>query len=139
MVEALLVRFHVQEPAEQQVVVELLAKQPLTANRVQRHQQRGLEQSLGRYRRPSHATVHLVENRRQLLEHPVGYLLDTPQRMSMRYLLLHIHPHQHRPLLPLFTAHPPLPPTSPQPHSLPKTKSITIGFRRFSTAFSERE
>jgi hypothetical protein len=29
MVEGLLVQFHVQEPAEQQVVIKLLAKQPL--------------------------------------------------------------------------------------------------------------
>src|SRR6266404_5124700 len=46
MVEARLVQLQIQEPAEQQVIVELLAQQPLTAHRVERHQQRGFEQAL---------------------------------------------------------------------------------------------
>src|SRR5262249_14290504 len=117
--------------AEQQIVIKLLAKQPLTANRVQRHQQRGLEQSLGRYRRSSHAAVHLVEERRQVFEHPVGYLLDAPQWMFLRDPLLHIHHHQHRSLLPLLTSHPPLPP--PLLRHTCNSHTITNPSRGFST------
>ena len=64
-VEARLDHVHVEEPAEQQVVVELLAEQPLASHGVQRHQQRRLQQPLGRDRRPPHAAVHRVEHRRQ--------------------------------------------------------------------------
>jgi hypothetical protein len=47
-----LVCVHVEEPTEQQVVVELLAELPIAADRVQRHQYLRLEQALGWNRRP---------------------------------------------------------------------------------------
>src|SRR6266702_2277664 len=46
MIEARLVQLHVQKPAEQQIVVELLTEQPLAANRIQCHQQRSFERML---------------------------------------------------------------------------------------------
>jgi hypothetical protein len=46
VVEALLGSVHVQEPPEQQVVVELLAEEPLAPHAVERHQQRGFQQPL---------------------------------------------------------------------------------------------
>src|SRR6266852_5192908 len=100
MVEARLVHLQIQKPAEQKVVVELLAKQPLAAHRLQRHQQRGFQQPLRRNRRPSYRAVQLIEH------------------------------HQHRPLPPLLTAHPPLPPPPRLPTQTNYTKMI---FRRFST------
>ena len=66
-VEARLGHVHVEEPAKQQVVVELLAELPLAAHRVQRHQQRRLQQPLGRDRRPPACRVHRVERRRERL------------------------------------------------------------------------
>jgi hypothetical protein len=110
VVEAGLVHLRIQEPAEQQVVVELLAKQPLAAHRVQRHQQRGFQQPLGRQRRSPHRAVHLIEHRRKFLERSLGQGFDAPQRMVLRDPLLRIDHHQHRPLPLIFTAHPPLPP-----------------------------
>src|ERR1700680_2460712 len=48
MVEARIVPVQVQEPAEQQVVVQLLTEHPLTAHRVERHQERSFQQPLWR-------------------------------------------------------------------------------------------
>jgi hypothetical protein len=47
-VEGRVLDVHVQEPLEQQVVVESLAELALTPHRVQRHEDAGLEQTLGR-------------------------------------------------------------------------------------------
>src|SRR5262249_36841630 len=54
---------HVQEPAKQQVVTELLAQQPLAAHRVECHQHHRLEQPLGWNRRTTNRAVHRVEGR----------------------------------------------------------------------------
>ena len=85
VVEARLVGLQVQKPAEQKVVVQLLAQQPLAAYRVQRHQQGRLQQPLGRNRRPSHRAVHRIEPRRQLRQRRVGQGFDAPQRMALRH------------------------------------------------------
>jgi len=61
MVEGGLVPVQVEELAKQQVIVQLLAEHPLAAHRIQRHQQRGLQQSLRRDRGSTHFTVHLLE------------------------------------------------------------------------------
>jgi amidase len=44
------------------------------------------------------------------IKHRVGHVLDAPERMILRHPLLHVQHHQHRPLPPLLTTHPPLPP-----------------------------
>src|SRR6266567_2502143 len=51
---------HVQEPAVQELVVELLTEGTLTATRVQRNQQRRLEQPLRRNGRSAARGIHLV-------------------------------------------------------------------------------
>jgi len=131
MIEARLGRVHIEEPAEQQIVIELLAEQPFAAHGVQRHQQRGLQQPLGWDRRPPNGAVHLIEQRRKLRQRPVGEFLDPPQRMLLRRPLARLHDHQHRPLPPLFSPHPPLPP----PIRLATlTNYIATKFRRLSTA-----
>jgi hypothetical protein len=110
MVKARLVQLQVQKPATQQIVGELLAQQPLAANRIQRHQQRGFEQPLRWNRRPPQEAVHLVEDHRQLLEHGIHQLLDAPQRMLLGNPLCHVDHQQHRPLSPFLATHPLLPP-----------------------------
>src|SRR6201981_3037725 len=144
MVKARLVPLQIQKPAEQQIVVELFAEHPLAANRIQRHQQRGLEQTLGRNRRPPQWAVHLLEDRRQLLERGIGHLLDTPQRMLLGNSLFQVDHHQHRPLPPLLPAHPPSPPPPPLlPSNTNYTRtnfnSTKINFMTFSTACLELE
>src|SRR6267143_2054351 len=88
--EALLVQIHVEEPAEQQVVVELLAEERLAPHRVERHQQRRLEQPLRRNRGPTDRAVHLVEHSRQLPQRRVRQLLQLPQRMLLRHRTLRL-------------------------------------------------
>ena len=65
LVEARLHQAHVQEPAPEQLEVELFAEGAFTAHRVQADQQTGLEQPLGRNRRSATSAVHGVERRRQ--------------------------------------------------------------------------
>ena len=48
-----IIRAQTHKPAEQQVVVELLQQQPLRADPVERLQQRGQQQLLGRHRWPA--------------------------------------------------------------------------------------
>ncbi len=64
-VERRLVGAHVEEPAEQQVVVELLAELPVASHRVQGHQDLCLQQPLRWDRRPPDAAVHRIERRGQ--------------------------------------------------------------------------
>src|SRR5438132_1219482 len=120
MIEARLVQLHVQKPAEQQIVVELLTEQPLAANRIQRHQQRSFEQTLGRNRRTPQHAVDLVKDRRQLSQRQIRHLLDARQRMLLGNSLFQVHYQQHRPLSPFLAAHPPLPPAALHPS--PQTK-----------------
>ena len=69
-VERRLVDAHVQEPLEQQVVVEPFAERPLRADRVHRHQHRRLQQRLRRHAAPATGRVHRVEHRRRARRAP---------------------------------------------------------------------
>ena len=60
-VEARLHQVHIQEPAIEQVVVELLAEGSLTPVRIQRDQQQRLQQTLGMDRCRSDLLIHTVE------------------------------------------------------------------------------
>jgi len=52
LIQPRILQTHVQEPAEQNVVVEHLAEQPIRAHRIQRNEQLALEQPLRWDRRP---------------------------------------------------------------------------------------
>lgn len=94
--EALLDHVHVHEPAEEQVVVELLAELTLASDRVESHQQRRLEQSLGRDGRSPDLGIHRAEHGRELAERGVRQLLDRPKRVVRWYPGFRRHEHQHR-------------------------------------------
>jgi hypothetical protein len=72
------------EPAEQQVVLQLLHQQPFAADGVQRLQQQRPEQLLGWDRRPPNVGVQTVKAGRQPCEHRVGHLANRAQRMVGR-------------------------------------------------------
>jgi hypothetical protein len=131
VVEARLGHIHIEEPAEQQVVVELLAEHPFAAHGVERHQQRGLQQPLGWERRSPDQAVHRIEQRRELPQRRIGEFLDPSQRMLLGHPIARLHNHQHRPLPSLFTPHPPLPPPI---RLATQTNYITMKFKRLSTA-----
>ena len=88
VIEGTLLQIHVQEPAEQHVVVEHLAEQPIRAHRVQRNQQRRFEQSLRRDRRTAYRCVHRIEVRAHRGKHRVGLRLHPTQWMIGRDPLL---------------------------------------------------
>lgn len=104
-VEARLDQTHVQEPPEQEVVLQFLAERPLRPHRVQRDQQRRLQQSLRRDRWPPRLGVDLVKDGRQLAQRRIRQPLDRPDRMSHRHPAFQIHERQHRHLRILLPTH----------------------------------
>src|SRR5262245_16031760 len=96
---------HVEEPAILEVIVQLFTEGSLTADRVQAHQQRRLQQPLGWNRRPAILGIHLIEQRRQLPKRCVGYVLDRSQRMIEWNSRLQVNERQHADLRVLSSAH----------------------------------
>ncbi len=82
-VERLVCELHVQEPLEQHVVAELLTEQSLASQTVQRHQERRLQQVLGRDRGSTDAGVHLVEDRLQFSQSLIRKLLHRSRRFVL--------------------------------------------------------
>ena len=85
------VRIKADEPAEEQVVVELFHQQALRADRVEGLQQQRPQQLLGRDAGPAHLAVQPVEQRRELGQGPVGHLVHRPQGMVLGHALLRGH------------------------------------------------
>lgn len=83
-VERLGVDGQIQEPFEQQVVVEAFAERSLASDRIQRHQHRRLQQRLGRHARSDRRGVHGIEVAIELAEHHIDDLADPPDRMIRR-------------------------------------------------------
>ena len=101
VIEAGLEEIHIQEPAKQQVVGQLLAESPLAPNGVQADQQAGFEQPFG-WNGGTTLTVggvHLIEQRRKLHQGSVGETFDGPQRMIARDQRLRVNERQHAGLL----------------------------------------
>ena len=93
------------EPAEQQIVVELLHQLALRSDRVERLQQQRPQQLLRRDRGPTAEGVKLLKVRRQRCKRSIGHRQDRPQRMLRRHpaLAAHIAEQPFRP--PIHTPH----------------------------------
>jgi hypothetical protein len=76
------------KPAEQQVGVDPLDQLPLRAKRMERLQQQGAQQPLGRDRLAADRRIQRGKIARQRLQGRVGDLPDQPQRMIRRNPLL---------------------------------------------------
>ena len=98
-------QLHAQEPAEQQVVVQLLAEGSLAPDREQPNQQRRLQQALGRNGRPPHVRIHPVELGRKPLQRHIGQDLDGAERVIGWHALLQVQEGQHRHLRLLPSTH----------------------------------
>ena len=81
VVETAFAELAVEEPEVEQIVAELLAEEPFTAHGVERREQPGLEQLLGRNAGAAILGIEIVEEGREFLEHRVHAALDRPQRM----------------------------------------------------------
>jgi hypothetical protein len=79
------------KPAVQQVVVELLEQKPLGANPVERLQQRGQQELLGRHRGPAFCGVERAKGGIEPIKSLIRQFPDPPQRMTGRDPLLDRH------------------------------------------------
>ncbi len=98
----------IEEPLEQQVVAQPFAERPLRTDRVHRHQNRRLQQGLGRHTRAAGAGVHLVERVIHLRQDRVDDNSDPSDRMIGRDQVLGGQGRQHRQLRIRCTTHPPI-------------------------------
>jgi len=96
LVQTRALKIHVEKPAKENVVVELFAKQPIRANRIQRDEQLPFEQAFGRNRRPTCARIQRIEIGRNGTQGPVGQFLHAPQRMVRRHARLGREVVEHR-------------------------------------------
>src|SRR5262245_21703489 len=108
-VKTLLFKLHVQKPAKQQMVTQLLAKLPLASDRVKRHQQQRLQYRLGCHRGSSHLGIHPVKDRRQSRKLMIRHRFDPSQGMIARNTRLYRKQRQHTCLSVLSPAHQRLP------------------------------
>jgi len=106
-VEPRLIDPHVQEPLEQQVVVEPFAERSLRADRVHRHQHRRLQQHLRRHARPTGGRVHRVEHSVEFGQDCIDHDTDPADRMIRRDQLLGAQRRQHRQLRIVASTHDP--------------------------------
>ena len=93
------------EPAKQQVVVQLLAQEPLAADRIQYLQRRGSHQTLRRDRRTAFPRVHPLKVPAHAAERFTQQRLDVTQRVIRRHSRLQRHVTEHSALLNIIPAH----------------------------------
>src|SRR5262245_16344124 len=108
-VKTLLFKLHVQKPAKQKIVTQLLAKLPLAPDRVKRHQQQRLQDRLRCHRGSSHLGIHPVKDRRQSRKLMIRHRFDPSQGMIARNTCLYRKQRQHTCLSVLSPAHQRLP------------------------------
>src|SRR5499433_717647 len=80
-VNTLFLKLHVQKPAKQKSVTQLLAKLPLAPDRVKRDQQQRLQYLLRCHRGPSHLGIHPVKDLRQSRKLLIRHRFDQSQWM----------------------------------------------------------
>jgi hypothetical protein len=100
-----LVHAQANEPAEQQVVVDLLDELALRTDRVERLQQQRPQHILGRDRRTARGRIQLVELRIQRLEHTIRQRPNLTQWVILRNAMLQRQIAEHTVLNPLVSAH----------------------------------
>jgi hypothetical protein len=99
------VHIHADEPAEQDVVVELLHQQPLTPDRIEDLQQLRPQQALWRHRGSADLRIQPVEVRRHRPQDTIHERPDGAQRMVTRHTLLGRHVAEHRVGLTIISTH----------------------------------
>src|SRR5579862_3540210 len=100
-----LVHVHPHEPSEQQVVVQLLHQQPLTADRVEDLQQQRPQQPFRSNRRPSRVRIQPRKVARHLFQHFIHQRPNLSQRVIGRHSLLRRHVAEHPILLLVLSSH----------------------------------
>ena len=94
VVETAFVELPVQKPEPEQIVAELLAKQPFTADAVKGGQHAGFEQLLGRDAGAALVGVKLIKERGKLFQDGIHLAFDRAQRMVRRHTLVQVDDRQ---------------------------------------------
>src|SRR6266850_2251414 len=105
-IKALFLKLHVQKPAKQQIIAQLLAELALASDRVKRDQQQRLQDLLRRHRGPTHFGIHLIKNPRQSQKLSIRHRFDPSERMLTWNTALYRNQSQHTCLSVLRPAHP---------------------------------
>jgi len=100
-----LVHVHPDEPAKQQVVIQLLHQQALATNRIEDLKQLRAQQTLGRNRWPAHARVEPVELARHIPQDVIDQPANRAQRVILRHTLFSRHITKHRIGLTVVSSH----------------------------------
>ena len=87
-VERVFAGLHVEEPAEQEVEVDLFAELAFAADGIEGHEQQGFEQPFGRHAGPAGRAVGGFELGMERLEDAVGAPFDVAERMVGRDAIL---------------------------------------------------
>jgi hypothetical protein len=87
-IEGRVLQVEVHEPLEEEVVLQAFAELALAADRVERHQERRLEEVLGRDGGPADDGIHLAEDRREFLEDGLHQGPDAADGMTLRDFLV---------------------------------------------------
>jgi hypothetical protein len=95
----------IEKPAEEQVVLQLLQQKPLAADAVERLQERGQQQLLGRHRWPGFCGVQRTEGGVEPIKGLIGQLPDPPERVAGRNPLLDGHVGEQGAVALLLTSH----------------------------------
>jgi hypothetical protein len=86
-----IIRTQTDKPAKQQVVLQLLQQKPLAADSIERLQQRGQQQLLGRHRWPAFCGIQLTEGGIEPIEGLIRQFSDPPERVAGRDPFLDRH------------------------------------------------
>jgi hypothetical protein len=113
-VPRLVVELQADEPAEEQVVLELLDELPLAADRVEELEQQRPHELLRRHRGAACAAVEGREAGREVAQHGIDEHADRAQRVLRRDAVLPVHHREHHALPALLAPHRMLPKKSPQ-------------------------
>ncbi len=99
------VHLQTHEPAEQQVVVQLLHQLPLRPYRVQHHHQQRTQKPLRRNRRTARRRVQLVQLDSNIFQNSIRQNTNLTNRMILRYTTLQRYITEHRRLLLVESTH----------------------------------
>ena len=105
-IERGLLEAHVEKPAKQDVVGELLAKEAVGPHRIKRNEKRGLQKPLRRDRGPAGVAIHRREGMTQRGQSLIGVKLDGAQGMIRRHARLRREIAEQMAMGIDFTAHP---------------------------------
>jgi hypothetical protein len=106
VVKTALVELPVEEPEPEQIVAELFAKEPFTADAVKGGEHAGLEQLFRRNAAATSLGIKFIKQRGEFFQNNVHLAFDGAQRMVRRHALVEVDDRQKVRLGLRFSTHP---------------------------------